>query len=165
MQIDITVAKKELSAWADVFLSQTHEILKGNSPCPFASPAIKRNVIDFRLGTYDIRADLINLSNNWNDSLEGIVLIYPSNIDPIPFCDAVEYGNTHALRSRGLIALEDHPLVPENIDDLCFNNGMYAIIIIQRADKLSRASAILRNKGYYDNWPADDLAKTVDWRW
>ena len=165
MPIDLQEAKNDIIHWARTWLSQPRAELGGNSPCPFAAAAMDRGAVDVRLGTMDARFDLMRLADAWDDGYEAVVLVYASDVPIMPFQDAVDYANEHALRPQGLIALEDHPGSPEIIAGLRFNHGTYALIIVQRADKLRRASDMLRARGYYDNWDQSSIEDVVGWRW
>lgn len=165
MPIDLQEAKNDIGRWVDGFLSLPSMHLNGLSPCPYARSAMERNLVDFRSGTWDVRYDIMMVGADWDDTNDAVILIYPCTIDKVWFQDAVEYGNHHILHRRGLIALEDHPLIPETIAGLCFNQGTYALVIIQRADKLREASDILKAKGYYTNWSEDQIQDVVGWRW
>ena len=46
-----------------------------------------------------------------------------------------------------------------------FNNKKYAVVIIQKAEKLRNATESLAKRGYYKNWSAYDLNNVVNWRW
>jgi len=165
MPIDLQQAKNDITYWIETFLSEPRAELGGNSPCPFAAAAMDRGAVDIRLGTADVRFDLMRLAHAWDDGYEAVVLVYRRDIPPIPFQDAVLYANAHALRLHGLIALEDHPAVPEIIAGMRFNQGTYALIIVQRADKLRRASDILQARGYYANWDRSAIEDVIGWRW
>ena len=59
-----------------------------------------------------------------------------------------------------LLALEDHPLEEESVQNIRLNHGCYALILVQRRDKVERARKMLVKQGYYDNW-ADDYLEDV----
>ena len=45
------------------------------------------------------------------------------------------------------------------------NNGKYAIVFIQKSDKLDEASKFLKTKTkYYDVWSQENLDDVVTWR-
>ena len=66
------------------------------------------------------------------------------------------------LEDRGYVALEDHPDHVESVKDLVFNQGDYALILIQEADKLDKARKILAKQDYYKNWPQEYYEDVVD---
>ena len=62
---------------------------------------------------------------------------------------------------RGFIALEDHPAVEEKVLEYKLNQGSYALILLQEAEKLQKAREILKKKQYYKNWTKDYLDDVV----
>jgi hypothetical protein len=44
------------------------------------------------------------------------------------------------------------------------NFGKCGLLLIQKLSKLNAASEQLKQKGYYDNWPAESLDYVVSWR-
>jgi len=44
------------------------------------------------------------------------------------------------------------------------NFGKCSLILVQRLSKLTEASNILKEKGYYDNWSQENLDDVVIWR-
>jgi len=38
------------------------------------------------------------------------------------------------------------------------------LVLVQRLSKLNNASEILKNQGYYDNWPKENYDDVVRWR-
>jgi hypothetical protein len=163
--IDLTTATQELSDWIINFLDVPHAMLNNIAPCPFAKTALINNKIKFLIGTDSVVNDMLALNAQWDNEYEGVVLIYPSDIDAENFSNSVEYVNQLFYRHSGLLALEDHPSIPEDIAGLRFNNQKYAVVIVQRAEKLRKASEILNKRGYYKNWKAQDLDNVVNWRW
>jgi hypothetical protein len=163
--IDLETAKQDLSDWIVNFLDIPQALLNNIAPCPFAKAALINNKINFVIGTDSIIQDMLLLNSQWNSEYEGVVLIYPQDIDVEKFSESVEYVNQYYYKNSGLLALEDHPQVIEDIAGLRFNNHKYAIIIIQRAEKLQKASEILAKRGYYKNWTRQDIENVIEWRW
>ena len=163
--INLEIAKSELTDWVINFLDVPQKVLNDIAPCPFAKAAVIKNKINFILGSDSIIQDMLNLNANWNENYEGVVLIYPPNINPEKFVDSVNYVNGMYYQNNGLIALEDHPQINETICNINFNNKKYAIEIIQKSEKLRNASEILDKRGYYRNWTNNDLNNVVNWRW
>ena len=163
--IDLDTAKKDLSDWIINFLDVPQAVLNNIAPCPFAKTALVNGKIRFIIGSDNVVQDMLQLNAQWDSEYEGVVLIYPSDINAENFVEGVEYVNNLFYRHSGLLALEDHPQIPESIAGLNFNNQKYAVIIVQRAEKLSKASEMLNKRGYYKSWTAEDLDKVVNWRW
>ena len=163
--IDLETAKQDLTDWIINFLDVPQATLNNIAPCPFAKTALVSGKIRFVMGSDSVVQDMLQLNAKWDSEYEGVVLIYPSDINAANFSDSVEYVNNLFYRHSGLLALEDHPLIPETIAGLNFNNQKYAVVIVQRAEKLSKASEMLHKRGYYKNWTAQDLDAVVKWRW
>ena len=163
--IDLDAATQELSDWIINFLDVPHAMLNNIAPCPFAKTALINGKIRFVIGSGSVIQDMLMLHAQWNNEYDGVVLIYPKDIDVEEFVNSVGEVNEKYYRYSGLLALEDHPQIPETIANLRFNNHKYAIVIIQKAEKLSKASEILSKRGYYKNWTQNDLDNVVGWRW
>lgn len=161
--IDLTAAEQELKNWITEHLSVPREQLNNLSACPYAKSAVEQNKIKFEIGTV-VSDDLIRIVSSWHDEVDGVVLIYDRSINSQDFVADVINCNREILMPNGLVALEDHPDIIEHIAGLTFNQGTYAIIIVQRLDKLNKASANLSAKGYYKNWDQSDLDDVVSWR-
>jgi hypothetical protein len=163
--IDIDTAKQDLSEWIINFLDVPQETLNNIAPCPFAKSALVNNKIRFIVGSESIVQDMLTLNTKWDSNYEGVVLIYSADINAENFVNSVEYVNNLFYRYSGLLALEDHPQISEDIAGLRFNNNKYAIVIVQQAEKLRKASEMLSKRDYYKNWTHKDLDKVVNWRW
>jgi len=163
--IDLPTATQDLSDWIINFLDVPQTVLNNIAPCPFAKAALVNGKIRFVLGSDSVVQDMLMLNAQWDVEYEGVVLIYPSDINAENFVDSVEYVNNLFYRHSGLLALEDHPQIPETIAGLRFNNHKYAVVIVQRAEKLSKASEMLAKRGYYKNWSQQDLDAVIGWRW
>lgn len=67
--------------------------------------------------------------------------------------------------NENYVILEDHPFSPEYINGVNMNFGACGLLILQKLDKLNKASDQLREKGYYDVWSKGDLDEVVTWRY
>jgi hypothetical protein len=76
----------------------------------------------------------------------------------------VDRANYDFLAPLNLIALEDHPDTPESVNGVIFNNELLALIMVQRYDKLARATKMLQRTDYYDRWPRDYYEQVVGYR-
>jgi len=163
--INLEEAKSFLTDWVLKFLDVPQRVLNDIAPCPYAKHAIINGKVNFVLGSDNVIQDMLIISANWEEQYEGIVLIYSPDKNVNEFIDSVNYVNEMYYQNCGLIALEDHPQIQENICNINFNNKKYAIIIVQKAEKLRNASEILNKRGYYKNWSTQDLDNVVNWRW
>jgi hypothetical protein len=131
--------------------------------CPFAKEALTQNkvIINELTNQFSSRlsmkeyfiAELENFSYHWPKGKEVIVLgCLPEYISSNELSEAVEESAERFLKDRGYIALEDHPADFEEVDGYNLNQGTYALILLQEAEKLNKARTILEKKDYYKNW-------------
>ena len=67
-------------------------------------------------------------------------------------------------KSKDLVALEDHPMDPEEIDGVRMNHGDLILVVIQRLSKINKHSEMLKGGEYYDKWSQENLDDVVNWR-
>ena len=67
-------------------------------------------------------------------------------------------------KSKDLVALEDHPMDPEEIDGVRMNHGGLILVVIQRLSKINKHSEMLKGGEYYDKWSQENLDDVVNWR-
>jgi hypothetical protein len=159
--IDPDSAGRYIREWIHTFLSKENADLGGWAPCPYAHMA--RWLV--RAGTDDLMGDMISVADSWDDQHDVVILAYdPRSQDPVEFADTVDRANYDLLAPVNLVALEDHPDQPESVNSVVFNNQFFALIMIQRYDKLAQATRMLKRTDYYDRWPADYLERVVGFR-
>ncbi|NDB59422.1 hypothetical protein EB001_13370 [bacterium] len=163
--VDIDIAKSKISDWIINFLDVPQETLNNIAPCPYAKNALLGNKIKFSAGGENIIDDMLQLHYHWDMSYDGVVIVYSKDIEVERFVNSVAEVNSSYYPYSGLLALEDHPQIDETIAGIKFNNGDYALVIVQPAVKLHKAMKILQTKGYYKNWTQQDLDNVVNWRW
>ena len=162
----------EIRQWIEERLSTNLPEFNNLPACPFAKEALIKNkiVIQELDNQYESRlsikeyflAELENYSYHWPKGKEVIVLgCKPELISSDDLSDIVEIASEKFLTKRGFIALEDHPDVEEKVLDYKLNQGSYALILLQEAEKLQKAREILKKKQYYKNWTKDYLDDVV----
>jgi hypothetical protein len=138
-----------LKNWISTDLSHPQSTLNNLSACPFAKTALDSNKIEFYYATNSALPEVVDV-----ETIDASVFIFDNDITPAALYDiAINFNK----QNPQLVALEDHPLELETLDDIVFNNKKYPIIIIQSREKLEHYRKILRKTGYYEHWPADDL--------
>ena len=143
-----------LKEWIRNDLSEPQKDLNNLSACPFAKTALDADKIEFYYTTHSTLPKVVDLEN-----LDAVVFIFDNTISPDELYDlAIKFNK----QNPDLVALEDHPLEPETLNDIVFNNKKYPIIIIQSREKLEHYRKILKRKGYYDNWSAHDLDELLN---
>lgn len=155
----------KLITWMQEFLEVPNPKLGAWAPCPFARQARVNNNISIKF------AEVIDFDRAIRESIdilehkEVVVVCFNHNvIDPVSLQDYVKEKNEMLLPINYVI-LEDHPDTPEYINDVCMNFGECGLLVIQKLDKLNRASDQLREKGYYHSWTQQDLDSVVSWRY
>lgn len=163
----------DLETWIYNWVSVYNSNL-GTVPCPFAKQAYVDNKIlihelkhtDTKLSMKNyIASELEKYTYQWPDGIEVVALGFnPELLDSKKLGNTVQRCNNTFLRYRGYVALEDHPEDPEIVAGESMNQGKWALVLLQAADKLNKASAILHKQGYYKNWSQNDLDNVVNWR-
>jgi len=162
--------EQHIQEWVETFLNVPSETLNNLPPCPFAKQALITDKIVIRelkpLNHISIKdyfkAEIENYTYHWPKGKEVVVLgCVPSLIsaDNLEACVDETY---ELLADRGYVSLEDHPDHVERVGDLVFNQGDYALILIQEASKLDKARKILAKQNYYKSWPQQYYEDVVD---
>jgi len=152
----------DIKKWVEEFVSVRHETLD-IIPCPFAKQALMKDTIKY-VPTERIGETLADLVDAWTDKYEVVVLYTDTELyTPQEVSDIVERFNKLAM-PRDIVALEDHPNDPEILNGVEMNFGKAILVLVQRLSKLNKASAILKQTGYYNNWPEENYTDVVKWR-
>ena len=147
--------KKELLLWTDHVLSKASKFFNGLSACPFAKKAWKKKQVKVTFG----RPSHINrYLETWDDSCKLHIHVIK---------DRVHFGTlgwvckieNKRYKSMDLVAMEFVPGlgVESGQPDQELQNWPhlieepYAMVFMQRASDLKKASEMLDSKGYYDN--------------
>lgn len=159
--------QKDIENWIHNFVSVHNEQLE-TIPCPFAKQAVVRNQIVYKIA--ESISDLNNICELYKDPAQWetkevlVIGVEPQLISAMTLVDEVDRLNKEVLIPAGLIALEDHPDIKENISGVIMNQGKWALILIQSKEKLNAASKILEKQGYYSKWTTEQLNEIVTWR-
>ena len=157
--------------WIENFLDKASPTLNNLPPCPFAKQALLTNKIKIHeikpldhisMKDYFV-AEMENYTYHWPKGKEVVVLgCDPKLISAEDLEESIDIATERFLEKRGYIALEDHPDHIEQVNDLIFNQGEYALVLVQELDKLSKARKILQKQNYYKNWPAEYYEDVVE---
>ena len=172
----VQVEKNEMltdsvTKWIYNFLDIPCETLNNLPPCPFAKQALLANKIkiheikpNINISMQDLFViEMENYTYHWPKGKEVVILgCDPKLITALELEDSVDIATEKFIANRGYIALEDHPNHIEQVKDLVFNQGEYALILLQEAEKLNKARKILKRQGYYINWPDDYYEDVVN---
>jgi hypothetical protein len=150
--LNLDIVKQELESWICDFLSKAHPSFNLLPPCPYAKTAWEEDkvlvVIDDPLIHFD--PDLL-----YNKD----VVVYVFDTATITVDKLYDIATEINQQYPTIVALDDHPNHKETVDDVVLNQSRYALLLIQRRDKLEHARSILESKGYYKNWDRDYLAE------
>lgn len=147
----------DIANWIENFLEVNNPSLGGRSPCPFARSTRIKNSYQVRLGT-EAYADMMDISREGLDDLEVVIYAYPRNFyTPEEFADIVDKTNQGFLLPVDLIALDDHPDHVEEVNGVVFNQGTYALALVQSLSDLNSRAKIMAQQGFYDQWPEEYL--------
>lgn len=138
--------ENDLEEWILSFLSKPSKVFNGLPPCPFA----KKAWLDKRVIVSDKPWELTDYSPLLRDELDLIILAYEADTPLEKFEYIYNEVNEH-LRGK-FIVLDDHPKNREEVDGVVLNNGKYAMIFVQAANKLKEARVDLDRLGYYKNF-------------
>lgn len=156
--------------WIENFLSVENAAFNNLPPCPFAKQAMlddkilycELQPIHLPMGDYFV-AELENFSYHWPKGKEVVVIgTKPQYISTEELSLSVERAEAIFLKSRGYIALEDHPDAEEKVLDVCVNQGKYALVLLQERAKLQRARNILQKQDYYKYWTPEYYEEVVN---
>lgn len=152
--MDWNQARIDVLNWITGFVERPHPLLNGWAPCPHARRARLDGRFDMRQGTTPWRDLFLADIGNF----DVVCWIYDaSSMSGPDFDRAVARLNQDHLLARGLIALADHPESVEEVRGVKFNQGEWALVLLQDLAKLEAHARMLANKGYYDGWPEDYL--------
>jgi len=155
----------KLNKWLTDFIEVPNPKLGNWAPCPFARQARVNNNISIKFADVAELTQAVQESIKELESKEVVVVCFDhTNINPVELQEYVE-GMNKTLIAENYVILEDHPWTPEYINGVCMNFGHCGLLVIQKLDKLNKASAQLQEKGYYNHWSKEDLDSVVSWRY
>jgi len=156
---------QDVKHWITEFVTKPNPLLNKLPPCPYAKQAMLEDKVQIVVPTegtvsYAIQHALTNFDHN----MDLVMLVFdPKVMDPETFEACVWRWNQTV--DPQFVLLDDHPDNEENINGVAMNNGKYAIVFIQKSDKLDEASKFLETKTkYYDVWSQENLDDVVTWR-
>jgi hypothetical protein len=154
----------KLTKWLTEFVEVPNPKLGDWAPCPYARQARVNNNISIKFAEISEFSDIIRDSIGTLENKEVVVIFFDhNNINPVELQEYVS-GMNKTLLPKNYVILEDHPDTPEYINGVCMNFGVCGLLVLQKLDKLTIASKLLQEKGYYEYWSQQDLDKVVSWR-
>ena len=154
----------ELTSWLVNFVEKPNPLLGDWAPCPYARQARIGNLIEI------VFADSNKLNNAVEQALPSlenkdvvIICFDHTRIESIAVGQLVEKVN-QKLMPQNYVVLEDHPARVESLNTVPMNFGKCGLLLVQKLSKLNAASEQLKQKGYYDKWPAESMDYVISWR-
>jgi hypothetical protein len=154
--LDLETVRYEIERWIETFVEVPHPNLGGWAPCPYARKARLDRDFEVRLGR-DPYHDAMDVAIH---GLPKSVVIYAydtADWSHMDFSYKIDLANQLWLLRYDMLALEDHPGDPEVVNDVCMNQGTYALMMIQNLTDLNEKARLVAKKGFYDTWPEDYL--------
>lgn len=154
--LDLETVQHDIERWIANFVEVPHPALGGWAPCPYARKARLDRDFEVRLGV-DPYADLKFIAQTGIN--KGVVIfVYKSTAYTAKqFHTQLDLANTGFLLAKDLLALEDHPDLPELVNGVSMNQGTYALALVQNLTDLNLKAHAMARKGFYDNWPKEYL--------
>lgn len=154
--LDLTHVSQDIEHWLTNFVEIPHPALGGWAPCPYARRARLDCDFEIRIGS-DLYCDLKTLCQT-GINCSVVIFVYDSNsYTPEQFSTQLQLANTEFLVDQNLLALEDHPALPEIVNGVSMNQGTYALALVQSLSDLNTKAQLIASKGFYDSWPMNYL--------
>jgi hypothetical protein len=160
---DLDTVRYDIERWIETFLEVPHPALGNWPPCPYARKARLDRDFEIRLGVnpyFDLK-----VVSQTGISKSVVIFAYESTAYSYEqFHTHLESANTEFLLNQDLLALEDHPDSPEIVNGVSFNQGTYALALVQSLSDLDRRAQIMGRKGFYETWPEPYLQELFQHR-
>ena len=156
---------EDVKEWIGEFVTKPNPLLQNLPPCPYAKQAMLEDKVKILVPTEgSISFNIKEAIQHFDHALDLVMLVFdPDSIDAGLFEKIVWQWNTAS--DTEYVLLDDHPGNEENVNGVIMNNGKYAIVFIQKLEKLNEASDYLKTKTkYYDVWSQENLDDVVTWR-
>jgi hypothetical protein len=159
-----TKIKQQFIKWLTMFVAKPNKAFNNLPVCPYALEALQKNKIKFEVVEMQLYDMLMSYKDNWNDKYDIVVFFVDDIYLPHALPSIIETANKY-LMPADLVALEDHPDIPEIINKVKVNFGKCTVVFLQRLSKINKASQHLKeNTNYYEHWSEENLDDVVNWR-
>ena len=156
--LDLEEVKENIGSWITGFLSQSSSAFNNLPPCPFAKKAWT-----------DSKVEIILCPNPKNFGKEKLLLDNDKEVlvyilDRVTISPAIltMIADEFNKNNPEYVALEDHPEEEELVAGVRVNHGCYAMILMQKRNKLGKFRESLVKQGYYDNWDENYLKDVIE---
>ena len=155
---------EDLTTWMTDFVEKPNPLLNDWAPCPYARQARMTDKIEIVFSEPRKLKDTIEKNLPVLESKDVLIVCFEhEGIHHEILKEVVRLQNAK-LAKRDYVILEDHPADPEVLNGVKMNFGKCGLLLVQKLSKLNAASEQLREKGYYDTWPEENLDAVVNWR-
>ena len=154
----------ELTSWMVNFVEKPNPLLGDWAPCPYARQARIGNLIEIVFSDPTELNDAVEQALPLLENKDVVIICFDHNqIESSAVEQLVEVIN-QKLMPHNYVVLEDHPDRIESLNTVSMNFDKCGLLLVQKLSKLNAASEQLKQKGYYDNWPAESLDYVESWR-
>lgn len=154
----------KLNKWLVEFVEVPNSKLGNWAPCPYARQARIKNDISIKFAIATEFDGVVKESLEILENKEVVVICFDHTIVPTDYLQQWVKKTNEMLMPINYVILEDHPDIPEFINNVKMNFTECGLLVIQKLDKLSTASETLKQKGYYNIWQQKDIDEVVTWR-
>jgi len=154
----------KLTKWLSEFVEVPNSKLGDWSPCPYARQARINNKISIKFATVDEFTDVVRESFETLENKEVVVICFDHRTIHPKYLSGLVSEMNKMLMPINYVILEDHPDAVEYVNGVNMNFGECGLLILQKLDKLNKASEQLKEKGYYNSWSQSELDEVVTWR-
>ena len=155
---------EDLTTWMTDFVEKPNPLLNDWAPCPFARQARMTDKIEIVFSEPRKLKDTIEKNLPVLESKDVLIVCFEHEGIHYELLKEVVRLQNAKLAKRDYVILEDHPEDPEILNGVKMNFGKCGLLLVQKLSKLNAASEQLRQKGYYDTWPEENLDAVVNWR-
>ena len=155
--MDRAELQEKIDQWIETRLEVTRPELNGWSPCPYARASRLKQTYRVEAGQ-DIHSDLQSVADTGMGDSEVVIFAYPpEQYTAEELFQTVDQANQQYLLELDLIALDDHPEHKETVNGVCFNQGEFALALVQCLSDLNSRAKQMAQKGFYQEWPEEYL--------
>lgn len=155
---------EKLTKWMTEFVEMPNNKLGNWPPCPYARQARVNNKIAIKFSTVDEFTDVVRESFETLEDKEVVVICFDHRTVQPDFLKNLVIDMNNVLMPMNYVILEDHPDSLEYVNGVNMNFGECGLLVLQKLDKLNKASEQLKEKGYYESWSQTELDEVVTWR-
>jgi hypothetical protein len=156
--------KEQLSEWMVNFIEKPNSLLGNWAPCPYTRQARIANKIEVQFTEVSNMFETINEQLSKLEHKDVIIICFDHDRISPEFLQEFVVGTNTLLMKNDYVILEDHPNTPEYVNGVKMNFGHCGLLLLQKLSKLTDASNLLKEKGYYDVWSKHNLNDVVNWR-